>query len=123
MDDKDFISLGVFDLSPILKTSINVPELHINKDNIKHWSPASDENIDKLSKAGKHVKHLMVVGENDSPAFQKQCQQYSDLLRSIKIDVVSRTEKNEDHFSLVEKLKEEDYQLSKEMLYFMHSCK
>ena len=78
---------------PILKTSINVPELHINEDNIKHWSPVSKENIDKLSKAGRHVKHMMVVGENDSPAFQKQCEQYSELLRSNKIDVVNRTEK------------------------------
>jgi len=113
----------VFDLSPILKTSINVPKLNINEENVKHWSPISEAHIKKLSKSGKHVKHMMVVGENDSPAFQRQCQQYSDLLRCNKIDVVTRTEKDEDHFSLVEKLKEDSYQLSKEILYFMKRCK
>ena len=65
------------------------------------------------------VKHLVVVGEHDSPAFKQQARHYTELLNSHNIRASLREERGEDHFSLVEKLKDEDYQLTQEIINFM----
>ena len=114
-----YYSLGVFNLAPILKTSVNIPQMGVNQANVSTWSPSSDENIAKLSKKAKHIRFWIVVGENDSPAFKTQAREYFEKLLSNKFIVTMTEQEIEDHFSLVEKLKDEDYSLSKAIINFM----
>ena len=111
--------LGVFDLAPILKTSVNIPQMGINQDNVPTLSPLSNENITRLSKRARHIKFWIVVGENDSQAFKNQAKDYFNKLLSNKFNVIMTEQKIEDHFSLVEKLKDEEYSLSKAIINFM----
>ena len=111
--------LGVFDLAPILKTSVNIPQMGFNQDNVPTLSPLSNENIARLSKRARHIKFWIVVGENDSQAFKNQAKDYFNKLLSNKFNVIMTEQKIEDHFSLVEKLKDEEYSLSKAIINFM----
>ena len=117
---KQFIS-GVFNLAPILKTSVNIPQMGINQDNILRWSPLSDENISRLAKGARHIRFWIVVGENDSQAFKNQATDYYKKLLSNKFNVIMTEQEIEDHFSLVEKLKDEEYSLSKAIINFMRT--
>ena len=113
--------LGVFNLAPILKTSVNIPQMGINQDNILTWSPLSDENISRLAKVARHIRFWIVVGENDSQAFKNQAKDYYKKLMSNKFYVIMTEQEIEDHFSLVEKLKDEEYSLSKAIINFMRT--
>jgi len=105
---------GVFDLLPLLKTSVNTP-LKMTKFEAEQFSPLQQGNLDRLSTA-KHLKHLVVVGENDSPAFKLQAEQYVEQLRCRGFQVTHSVQEKEDHFSLVERLMEEDYSLTEQII-------
>ena len=83
------------------------------------WSPLSDHNIARLSKQAKHIRFWIVVGENDSPAFKSQAKDYYEKLVQNKFNVIMSEQEIEDHFSLVEKLKDQEYSLSKAIINFM----
>jgi len=108
---------GVFDLLPLLSTSVNTP-LKMTKLDAEQFSPLSQSNMDKISTA-KHVQHMVVVGENDSPAFKLQAEQYVEELQKRGCQVSHSVQEKEDHFSLVERLMEGDYSLTQQMLAFM----
>lgn len=91
----------------------------INQGNVSTWSPLSDGNIARLLKQAKHIRFWIVVGENDSPAFKSQAKDYYEKLLRNKFDVIMTEQEKEDHFSLVEKLKDEEYSLSKAVIKFM----
>ena len=110
---------GIFDLSPILSTSVNIPAMKLTTGTAELLSPANRANLASLAQVCRHVKHWVVVGEHDSPAFKEQARSYSDLLSTHAIQARLTEQKGEDHFSLVEKLKDEDYQLSQEIINFM----
>ena len=93
----------------------------INQDNILRWSPLSDENISRLAKVARHIRFWIVVGENDSQAFKNQAKDYFKKLLSNKFNVIMTEQEIEDHFSLVEKLKDEEYSLSKAIINFMRT--
>ena len=109
----------MFDLAPILKTSVNIPQLGLSLDNVAAWSPLSDENVARLSTRAAHVRFWIVVAENDSPAFKSQAKQYFEKLVANKFKVEMSEQKIEDHFSLVEKLKDKEYTLTKAIIKFM----
>ena len=48
-----------------------------------------------------------------------QAKQYYDLLTGAGLEVRFSEQQGEDHFSLVEKLKDEEYSLSREVIDFM----
>ena len=110
---------GIFDVSPILSTSVNIPAMKLTTTTAERLSPAGQANLTSLAVVGRHVKHWVVVGEHDSPAFKQQARSYTDLLGSHGIQARLTEQKGEDHFSLVEKLKDEDYELSQEIINFM----
>ena len=110
---------GVFSLSPLLRTSVNIPAMKLTTTTAELLSPASQTNVAKLARVGRHVRHLVVVGEHDSPAFKQQARSYTELLKANNIQASLREERGEDHFSLVEKLKDEDYELTQEIINFM----
>ena len=91
----------------------------INEGNVSTWSPLSDQNIARLSKQAKHIRFWIVVGENDSPAFKSQAKDYYEKLVQNKFNVTMTEQEIEDHFSLVEKLKDQEYSLSKAIINFM----
>ena len=90
-----------------------------NEGNVSTWSPLSDHNIARLSKQAKHIRFWIVVGENDSPAFKSQAKDYYEKLVQNKFNVTMAEQKIEDHFSLVEKLKDQEYSLSTAIINFM----
>ena len=110
---------GIFELSPLLTTSVNIPAMNLNPSTAELLSPASQTNLAKLAKVAGRVKHWVVVGEHDSPAFKQQARRYTELLNSHNIQARLSEQRGEDHFSLVEKLKDEDYELSQEIINFM----
>ena len=91
----------------------------INQDNIPTLSPLRNENIARLSERARHIRFWIVVGENDSQAFKNQAKDYYNKLFSNKFNVSMTEQEIEDHFSLVEKLKDEEYSLSKAIINFM----
>ena len=90
-----------------------------NEGNVSTWSPLSDHNIARLSKQAKHIRFWIVVGENDSPAFKSQAKDYYEKLVQNKFNVIMSEQEIEDHFSLVEKLKDQEYSLSTAIINFM----
>ena len=108
---------GVFNLVPLLNTSVNTP-LKMTKFEAEQFSPLHENNLDRLS-SGKHLEHLVVVGENDSPAFMQQAELYVGELRARGFMVTLTVKKGEDHFSLVERLMDVDYSLTQQIIDFM----
>ena len=108
--------VGVFNLRPLLRTSINIPALQLRPDTVARWSPLAETNLAAVAR----VPALVVVGEHDSPAFRQQAEQYRDQLSARGVPVTFTTQGGEDHFSLVEKLKDDDYALSKQIIEFMN---
>ena len=96
--------------------------MKINTGNVDSYSPLCDTNIGKLSSA-RHLHHLVVIGENDSPAFKEQGKRFCAKLQSNKINAFLHHQSLEDHFSLVEKLKDEKYELSIRIIKFMGELK
>lgn len=107
---------GVFQLHPLLKTSVNIPGLGLSAGTVQHYSPGHTENLAKLTRGGQHLVSLVVVGEADSPAFHRQAEEYGDSLEAAGMRVVRSTVPREDHFSLVEKLADSNYSLTKDIL-------
>jgi len=93
---------GVFDLLPILDTSVNTV-LKLSKEQAIQFSPVSTENITRLSGV-EHLKHHLVLGEHDSPAFHKQAEQYRTALTSRGCKTSLHVLPSLDHFDLVENL-------------------
>jgi len=107
---------GIFELSPLLQTSVNVPAMNLSPSSAEELSPATERNLARLRHAGQGVRHWLVVGEHDSPAFKLQARQYADLLTAGGLEARVSEQEGEDHFSLVERLKDQDYSLSQERI-------
>ena len=54
---------GVFDLKPIMSTSINIPKLELDDSNVEKMSPLSDFNLVKLYSTSLHMRHWIIVGK------------------------------------------------------------
>ena len=57
-----------------------------------------------------------MTGQFDSPAFQQQAVRYGAALVKQGLEVRMVTVPEEDHFSLVERLMEDEYSLTKDIL-------
>ena len=111
---------GVFQLSPLLTTSVNIPAMNLNSTTAEQLSPLAESNLARLVTAGSHVRQLVVVGEHDSPAFKQQARQYTEMMRARGVKARLVEQLGEDHFSVVERLKSEEYSLTEEILKFMN---
>ena len=60
---KRVFSSGVFDLKPIMSTSINIPKLELDDSNVEKMSPLSDFNLVKLYSNSLHMRHWIIVGK------------------------------------------------------------
>lgn len=107
-DDKNLfkaviLCCGVYDLTPLINTYINQP-LKLNEETAKKLSPLYHD-IKKIYP----VTHI-VVGENESPAFQKQSIDYYEKIKNLG-KVSFKIIENVDHFSIVENYSRQDYEL------------
>ncbi|KAL5236262.1 hypothetical protein ACI65C_003672 [Semiaphis heraclei] len=118
---KGFILIsGVFDLRPLLDTSINKP-LNLNKRTCLELSPLNNlYGLDFKDKTAQNcIKILVVYGENDSPAFHFQSKQFAKILEKLGLDVTEERINGVDHFDIVENLSNMDYSLTKTIINFI----
>ncbi|CAG0892241.1 unnamed protein product [Cyprideis torosa] len=122
---------GVYDLSPLLQTSINDP-LHMDKKTANYCSPqfwldkvnstsptrrdlktfCLDKNC--LQKSLAHTRIISVCGGLESPAFIEQNAAFVRTLQNLQIPRVEFILlPNLDHFDLVEKLEREEHSLTR----------
>ncbi|XP_025416000.1 kynurenine formamidase, partial [Sipha flava] len=113
---KGFILIsGIFDLSPLLETTINIP-LKLNKNDCLELSPLNILNKFDFSLKTNSIKVFVVYAEHDSPAFHNQSSQFAKLLHKIGIDILEERITEVDHFDIVENLSNNNYSLTKHII-------
>lgn len=112
---------GVFQLSPLLQTSVAIPSLNLTRSTAAWCSPLHPDLLAKISRAGQHLTTMVVVGEFDSPAFHKQAEEYATALEAGGLKVLRTKQTGEDHFSLVEKLADSNYPLTVDLIRMFSS--
>ncbi|XP_077970694.1 kynurenine formamidase-like isoform X2 [Styela clava] len=103
---------GVMDLGPFVHISYN-KDLQLTKKEIVDLSPALhiDKAVKNIKKFG--TKIIAVVGENDPPKFCEQSRDYIEALKKSSVDAKYIEYPVLDHFEVMEKLDEPDYDLLK----------
>lgn len=105
-----FIS-GVYDLHELryLKAANEGNILSLNDDNVKELSPQF-HNFDHLK--DRKLKIYVYAGDFESEKFKQQSKEFAEGPLKDLDSVVSQVISNVDHFDIVEKLSEIDYELS-----------
>src|SRR5699024_3516059 len=101
---------GIYDLSEIPKTSINIP-LKLNEDKANKLSVSKQTIANAYS-----TLFYIVAAENDSPEFKKPSVEFDKKLQAAGIRSTEIVIKNVDHFDVVELLTREDFELTKLIL-------
>lgn len=104
-----FLIGGIYDLEPLISTSYNVP-LKLTPATARSFSPVHQRMSDC------NTKFVIVVGENDSPAFVKQSEVIEKRLQAQNITSSLLILKNIDHFNVIEKISDEEFELTKLVL-------
>lgn len=115
-----FIS-GVYDLVPLLPTYINKP-LGMDSVVAQKYSPAL-----LLERGGGAALHacmqrmrvLVVIAENESPAFHQQSRRFYELLRRVVAAAEHVEIKGADHFDIITRLADDDFELSTAICTFV----
>ena len=95
---------GVFDLEPLLQTSVN-DKVGMDRACAQRNSPMRETGaLSRITGA----RHLVLVGEHDSPAFRKQAQEYACALRDADCDAMCHVLPTRDHFDMCEALANAD---------------
>jgi len=109
---------GVFDLTPLVNTYVNEP-LKLDSEKAKQMSPMFNLDLLKQSPKLKTIRHLVVVGENDSAEFKRQSKTYSQALDAADMAVDTEEIPSVDHFDIVEKLQDADYWLTRRIVQLL----
>ncbi|KAJ8974904.1 hypothetical protein NQ317_009833 [Molorchus minor] len=102
-----FLLCGIYDLVPLINTKTNIL-CRLNEQSAKIASPLHM----RLSSAVETIFYV-VVAEHDSPAFVDSGKKMHEYLLSLGIGSNYVFIKNVDHFDVIEKLIEEDYELTR----------
>ncbi|XP_041881560.1 kynurenine formamidase isoform X1 [Corvus kubaryi] len=102
---------GVYDLEPILHTYVN-DVLNMSREVAQRNSPM--RHVTPAVPAACEV--LMAVAQHDSPEFRRQSQEYSQALRAAGWSVSLLDLAGVDHFDIIEKLSEDNYILTQELV-------
>ncbi|XP_076436349.1 kynurenine formamidase-like [Babylonia areolata] len=108
---------GVYDLEPLVKTSVN-DALRLTEEDAQSLSPATF--VKELSDHSKRRQILIAVGEYDPPEFRRQSGEFEKSLRNNGIHTRYLDIPDTDHFSVVEKLQDANYNLTKECIRLMN---
>jgi len=111
---------GVFDLEPILKTSVQ-RDLQLTEEEVKKYSPLSSENIDRIC-SYKHIIHHQMVGEFDSPAFHQQANDYRKIIEDKGCMTSLTVMPNLDHFNLALDLSYPDTPSTNKFIQLLNQC-
>ncbi|KAM4664676.1 kynurenine formamidase [Discoglossus pictus] len=101
---------GIYDLLPITHTYVNEPLL-MSQEVAERNSP-----IRCIARTKSHAQSchmVIVVAEHDSPEFQRQSREYFQILQTSGLHVSFKQIDCTDHFDVIEKLSEEQYELTK----------
>ncbi|XP_069339016.1 kynurenine formamidase isoform X2 [Eulemur rufifrons] len=100
-----FLVSGVYDLEPILCTSQNAP-LHLTLEDAQRNSP---QLLTALTQpADPTCQVLVIVGQHDSPEFQRQSREFYQTLRRGGWKASFEELRNVDHFEIIENLTQKD---------------
>ncbi|KAL8559791.1 hypothetical protein ACOMHN_030127 [Nucella lapillus] len=108
---------GVYDLRPLVKTYVN-GALKLTEEDAWNMSPA--QFLSDISEHSKHRKILIAVGEYDSPEYRRQSGEMEKSLRDKGVSVRYLDIGDADHFSVMERLADPKYTLTKECLRLMN---
>ncbi|CAG5115539.1 unnamed protein product [Candidula unifasciata] len=107
---------GVYDLRPLTKTSNNVA-LKLSEDEAWRYSPLNF--IQEISHQSQNRHIIVAVGEYDPPEFRRQSGEIEKMLRDNGVRTNYIDVPDVDHFSIVDKLAEPGYLLTKECVRLM----
>ncbi|KAM9119558.1 kynurenine formamidase isoform 4-T4 [Pangshura tecta] len=108
-----FLVSGVYDLEPILHTSVN-NLLRVSREVAQRNSPVLC--MTAATPARKACEVLIAVAQHDSPEFHRQSQEYFQALRSAGWSVSLLDIADTDHFDVIEKLSQWGYILTQVIL-------
>lgn len=114
-----FLVSGIYDLLPIVSTYVNDP-LKMTEEVAVRNSPTTLVQQLKSSSSDCHI--IVAVAEHDSPEFRKQSEDYYKMLEALGLNVTLEDVPNTDHFTIIERLVEGEYHLTKLLLKMMEKC-
>ncbi|KAK9871299.1 hypothetical protein WA026_011568 [Henosepilachna vigintioctopunctata] len=104
-----FLIGGIYDLEPLLLTSYNIP-LKLTPSTARKLSPMF-QGIDRCDS-----KFFVVVGSNDCPSFVSQSKMFDKKLKTEEINSELLVLENIDHFDIMEKIVDENFDLTQIIL-------
>ncbi|XP_078081827.1 kynurenine formamidase isoform X6 [Mustelus asterias] len=104
---------GIYDLCPIVHTSANDP-LQMTEGDALRNSPL--QFVNTMKRQGGNCEIVVSVAQHDSDEFKKQSQEYYQAVKAAGLNVCFHDVPNTDHFDIIEKLTEEDYELTQVLL-------
>lgn len=109
-----FLISGIYDLIPLIPINVN-EKLQLDLATARACSPMY---MDIHGDGGRsHIVCNILVGEYDPPKFIEQSREYYEMLRDIaKVKAEFRLMKECDHFSIVERMAEENYEITQMIL-------
>ncbi|XP_036442754.1 kynurenine formamidase isoform X1 [Colossoma macropomum] len=111
-----FLVSGIYDLLPILSTYVNEP-LKMTEEVALRNSPS--RLVPQLKASSSACEIVIAVGQNDSPEFRKQSEDYFKSVETAGLKVTLEDIPNTDHFNIIEQLVDENYHLTQLLLKMM----
>ncbi|KAK9498281.1 hypothetical protein O3M35_002950 [Rhynocoris fuscipes] len=114
-----FLISGIYDLMPLLRTERN-DYLKLDRTRATLLSPINHlKDFIKMSLLDENFKAIVAVGEHESPAFINQSYEFAQALQKVNINGKYRYMKDIDHFDIVERLADDNYELMQELISLM----
>lgn len=107
---------GVYDLRPILYTTVN-DQVQMNGKSA--WENSPCRHVEAIAHLSRHRNILIAIAEFDSPAFIKQSQQFEKALDTRGLSTHFVELKGLDHFNIVENLRFKEDPLLHEILILL----
>jgi hypothetical protein len=106
---------GIYDLKELQDTKCANRDnlLSLNDSNVTSLSPLN-ANFNDLKEFS--MKFFLFVGGDESPTLQQQSSDMAKHLSSFGLNSLFKTIENVDHFNIVEKLSENNYEITKAVL-------
>jgi arylformamidase len=107
---------GIFDLRPLLETSENFA-LKMTEQEAWSLSPINQDVVRRrLGHRHDRIKVIVAVAEDDSPAFIQQSTSYSKILNTVGVSVTFVQIAETDHFDVIERMQNVEYQLTQMLI-------
>ncbi|XP_059527359.1 kynurenine formamidase [Myotis daubentonii] len=110
-----FLLSGIYDLGPIVHTSVNAP-LRLTPEDALRNSPQWHLEAASAKPRGPACPMLVIVGQHDSPEFHRQSREFYQTLCRAGWRASFEDLQDVDHFEMVWKLTQQDYALTQIIL-------